>query len=235
MPSETLTRMLILQDRDMKLQNVEGQLAALPAERAAGEAKIAALRGEIEGSRQRLREMEARAKGIEGEMAALEEKLSKYKRQQVMVKKNEEYQALTHEIATAVERVSELESEELEILYALDEARKVQAVEAKLLEQKVDVEKQALARLDEKEARCRGELDGARAAKEEAEAPIGKPALSKYRQVARGIRFPIVVALAEHRCGGCHMKVSGAVDSDVRAAEEITTCDNCGRILYSTY
>jgi predicted nucleic acid-binding Zn-ribbon protein len=225
--------MLILQDRDMKLQQVEGQLAALPAERAACQAKIQELRSQIEGSRQRLLEMEARAKSIEGEMAALEEKMSKYKRQQVLVKKNDEYQALTHEIAAAAAGISQLESDELELLYALDEARKAHAVEVKLLEEKIALEDQGVARLDEKEERCRGELDGARSAKEEAEAAVDRAALSKYRQVARGIRFPIVVELADHRCGGCHMKVSAAIDSDVRAAEEITTCDNCGRILYS--
>ena len=211
----------------MNLQQVEGQLAAIPAERAASPAKIDALKAQIEASRQRLREMEAKAKSLEMEMKGLEDKANKYKTQQLLVKKNEEYQALTHEIESTATRVSELESDEL------DEARQAQQAEAAELAEKIEQEKAVQARIDEKEARCRGELDGARAAKEKAESAVPKPALSKYRQVARGIRFPIVVELSDHKCGGCHMRVSSAIDSQVRHGDEITTCDNCGRILYS--
>lgn len=233
MVSEALTKMLILQDRDMKLQQVEDTLRVIPEERKAALARIDELNARIEATRLRIRELETRSKSIESEMASVEAQIIKYKNQQLQVKKNEEYQALTHEIASAGEKISALESNELEVLYELDEARKVQSVDVKVFADQIDQEKKALARLDEKEELCKGELDQARAAQAAAESQLDNPTRSKYRQVARGLKFPVVVEMTEHKCKGCHMRVSNAIDSEVRSGSEITTCDNCGRILYS--
>lgn len=232
MVSEALTKMLILQDRDMKLQQVEDALQSIPQERAACEARIAKIEEMVTAARQRIKELETKGKGIESEMASVNAQIVKYKNQQLQVKKNEEYQALTHEIENGESKISDLESDELEVLYALDEERnrlvEVEA-EAKL---QIDLEKKELSRLEEKEGRMRGELDAARSAQAEADAQLDNPTRSKYRQVARGLKFPVVVEMQAHKCSGCHMKVSNAVDSEVRSALEITTCDNCGRILY---
>lgn len=232
MVSETLSKMLILQDRDMKLQQVEGLLASIPLERKEALGRIAQLKAQIEAGRQNIKALEARAKGIETEMGSIEAQVIKYKNQQLIVKKNEEYQALIHEIEAAQGRISGLETEELEALYELDEARKQQAESEVKLSEAIELEKKQILRLDEKEARTKGELEGARQAVEKADAALDNPSRSKYRQVARGLKFPVIVELAAHKCSGCHMKVSNAVDGDVRVGKEITTCDNCGRILF---
>ncbi|MDQ8201651.1 C4-type zinc ribbon domain-containing protein [Pelagicoccus sp. SDUM812003] len=225
--------MLILQDRDMKLQQVEDALKNLPVEQRDCQARIETLKAAIEAGRQRIRELETKGKSIETEMASVETQIVKYKNQQLQVKKNEEYQALTHEIETAGRKISDLESEELEVLYELDEARKTHAEEEKRLLGQIEMEQRELAVLREKEERVKGERAAAVSAREAADAELDNPTRSKYLQVARGLAFPIVVEMSAHKCGGCHMRVSNAIDSDVRAAREITTCDNCGRILYS--
>lgn len=235
MVSEILKKMLVLQDRDMKLQQVEGLLVSVPLERQACQARIEELKAKIEGTRLRVKELEARSKGIESEMASIEAQVIKYKNQQLQVKKNEEYQALTHEIGAAGERISALESQELETLYELDEAKKQQVEDEKAFAERIEREKQSIARLDEQEAQLKGQLEGARSAQADAEAELDNPSRSKYRQVARGLKFPVVVELVDRTCRGCHMRVSNAVDSEVRAGSEITTCDSCGRILYSSF
>lgn len=232
MLSETLTKMLILQDRDMKLRQEESALESIPGERRACQKRIDDLKAKMEAAKQRIKELETRSKTIETEMASIEAQVVKYKTQQLQVKKNEEYQALTHEIEMAGEKISGLESDELEVLYELDEARKVQAEETKLFAERIESEKTHLGRLDEKELRVKSELEEARAAQAAADEALEKPARSKYRQIARGVAFPIVVELSAHKCAGCHMRVSNAIDADVRTSDEITTCDNCGRILY---
>lgn len=224
--------MLILQDRDMKLQQVEDALLSIPQERAACQARIAKIEEDLATARQRIKELETKGKGIESEMASVNTQIVKYKNQQLQVKKNEEYQALTHEIANAESKISDMESEELEVLYSLDEERKkLVEIEAEG-KKRIDLEKKELSQLEEKEARMKSELDSARSAQEAADAELDNPSRSKYRQVARGLKFPVVVEMSAHKCSGCHMRVSNAVDSDVRSAQEITTCDNCGRILY---
>ncbi len=232
MVSDALTKMLILQDRDMKLQQVEDALLTIPKEREAAEAKIAGINAAIETARQRIKELETKGKGVETEMASIEAQIVKYKNQQLQVKKNEEYQALIHEIENAGQKISDLESEELEVLYELDEERKRFAESEARSKDEIALEEKTIARLNEREQEVKGELDAAREAKEKADAALDNPSRSKYMQVARGLKFPVIVELSGSSCKGCHMKVSNAILSEVKAAKEITTCDNCGRVLY---
>ncbi|MDQ8183405.1 C4-type zinc ribbon domain-containing protein [Pelagicoccus sp. SDUM812005] len=232
MVSDALTKMLILQDRDMKLQQVEDALQTIPQDRRAAEARIAQIKADVEAARRRIKELETKGKTIETEMASIEAQIVKYKNQQLQVKKNEEYQALIHEIENAGKKISDLESDELEVLYELDEERKRFAEAEAKSRDEIALEEKAIARLNEREGEVRGELEAAREAKAKADAELDNPSRSKYTQVARGLKFPVIVELVGTSCKGCHMKVSNAILSEVKAAKEITTCDNCGRVLY---
>ena len=44
----------------------------------------------------------------------------------------------------------------------------------------------------------------------------------------------VVVGVHKGVCGGCHMKLPAQQLVSCKADEEITTCPNCGRILYYT-
>ena len=232
MPNELITQLLILQDRDMKVRQIEDQLASLPEEKEATKSGIAGLKSQIESGRNRLKELEASGKAIEIEMGQIEGQVVKYKNQQLQVKKNEEYQALIHEIEIAQGKISELEESELEILYELDEARKEWATSEKAILEKIEAEKSFLERLGEKGKNLEAETTGAKEAHEAELAKTPKQSHSIYKRVAMGLKFPIIVALRSGKCAGCHMKVSSAVEYEVKKGEEITTCDNCARILY---
>ena len=124
MPSPAIESLLILQDRDVKRLALEGQLKGVPRDIAAVEAKIAAEKASIEAAKQELRELEVKKKALENEIGSAEGKLAKYRTQQSMVKKNDEYQALGHEIETTEKAIGDFEGQELEIMYLIDEAKK---------------------------------------------------------------------------------------------------------------
>jgi uncharacterized protein len=216
----------------MNLRRIERELTELPLERAATRKKIETLNAQIQAGIQKVREIEVHGKLLESEMGELEEQVLKYKSQQLLVKKNEEYQALTHEIERAQGKVSDLEGKEIELLYELDDGKKEQIREEAESKKKIEVEKRFLERLDEKEANLKGEIDAAKEALAAVEAALDKPSMSVYRRVSRGLKFPIIVAQLDAKCQGCHMKVSSSVEVEVKKGNEITTCDNCGRILY---
>ena len=124
MINPVIQSLLILQDRDLKRLGLEAQLKAVPGDIARVEQKIAAEKAAIEAARTDLRDLEVRKKSIETEIGSAEEKVGRYKTQQLSIRKNDEYQALGHEIATVQGQINELEGKELEIMYAIDEARK---------------------------------------------------------------------------------------------------------------
>lgn len=232
MGSDWMSSLLILQDRDMKLRQIQSQLEDLPKERSAGLAKVKELEDEIARLHEVVKTLELGGKALESEMAAIETQLVKYKNQQLQVKKNEEYKALTHEIELGEGKISDLEGKEIEILYELDEARKVRDESEKEIRERIEAEKSFLGRLDQKEINLKSEIDGARAEFETAETSLDRRLMSAYKRTAMGTKFPIIVPVRGQKCEGCHMKVSSGVDSDARAGKEITTCDNCHRILY---
>jgi uncharacterized protein len=231
MPHPAIPALLILQDRDQVRRGLEAQLQAIPRDRAAVEAKIASEKQAIESARTELKELETKRKGLEGEIRAMEEKLAKYRTQQASVRKNDEYQALGHEIENTQSGISELEERELEVMYAIDNAKVRFAAAEAQLKQNIAGHEARLKTLSERDTNARAELEQAQAAQESARAHVPEPARRLYDRVAQR-HFPAVVALRGGKCAGCHLKVSGEIDAMARKGEELVTCDQCGRIVW---
>jgi uncharacterized protein len=231
MPHVAIPALLILQDRDQMRRGLEAQLQALPRDVAAVEAKIAAERHAIETAKNELRELETRRKGLEGEIRAAEEKLGKYRTQQASVRKNDEYQALGHEIETTQATIGELEGKELEVMFAIDSARERFAAAEAELKANIAGHEARLKTLRERDANLRAELIDAQAALEAARSHVPEPSRRLYDRVATR-HMPAVVALRGGKCAGCHLKVSSEIDANARKGEELVTCDQCGRIVW---
>ena len=223
--------LLILQDRDQARRGVEAQLQAVPREVAAVQGKIAAERQAIESAKDELKQLEAKRKGIDGEIAAANEKLAKYRTQQASVRKNDEFQALGHEIETMQSTIGELESRELEVMFAIDAARDRFATAEAELRTNIVGHEARLKILAEREASLRAELTELEAAIIAAREPVPEPAKRLYDRVAAR-NMPAVAPIRGGKCGGCHLKVSSEVDAQARKGEELATCDQCGRIVW---
>lgn len=234
MLTPVLEKVLVLQDRDAHRRGLEAQLKAVPGEVALVEQKIAAEKAAIETARGELKELETKKKLIETEIGSAEDKLGKYKTQQSQVRKNDEYQALGHEIEHTETAIGELEGRELEIMYAIDEARKRFAAAEATLKQNIAGHQARIAVLNERAATLKGDLDGAAAAFEAARGGIEAPVLRVYdRLAARAL--PVCVPIHGGKCGGCHLKVSSEVESAARgksADGKLAACDQCGRLVY---
>lgn len=233
MVAEWMQKLLILQDRDARRDSVQAQIDRIPSEMEKERARIGEIETALEARARGLKVMEARRLDLEGEVAAVEETIVKYKTQQMQVKKNEEYTALEKEIENQKARVSELEDAELQLMEeieveqeGLEEARESGQAEIATLEAH-------LGRLENNFQASKEELGDAEAAVEACAEEIDADVLNQYRYVKSQIkRPPVVVALKDGRCQGCHLKVSGDVESMARRGMELVRCDSCGRILY---
>jgi predicted nucleic acid-binding Zn-ribbon protein len=234
MLSPALEKLLVLQDRDSRRLALEAQLKAVPREIAAVEQKIAAEKAAIETARTELKELESRKKLLEVDIGAAEDKVAKYKNQQMQVKKNDEYQALGHEIITTQEAIGALEEQELQVMYRIDEAKKKFAAAEGVLKQNIAGHEERIRNLREKEKNTTAELESARAEVATARAPIEEFALKIYDRVAIH-KQPVCVPIHGGKCGGCHLKVSSEVESASRGKNpdiKLPVCDQCGRIVY---
>jgi len=236
MLTPVLEKLLILQDRDIRRRSLEAQLKAVPQEIALVEQKIAGEKAAIDAAKSELKELETKKKLIETEIGVTEGKLAKYRTQQSQVRKNDEYQALGHEIEAGEAAISAFEEQELAVMYSIDEAKKKFAAAEAVLKANISGHESRIKSLKERETNVSGELKSAQAALEVAREPDGESRLKVYdRNAIRNM--PAVVAVHGGKCGGCHLKVSSEVESAARgkgadATTPLPTCDQCGRIVY---
>ncbi len=234
MLTPVLEKVLVLQDRDAHRRGLEAQLKAVPGDIALVEQKIAAEKAAIETARGELKELETKKKLLETEIGSAEDKLGKYKTQQSQVRKNDEYQALGQEIEHTEKAIGALEGQELEIMYAIDEAKKRFVAAEATLKQNIAGHQARIAVLNERAATLKGELDGAMAAFQTARGGLEDLVLRVYdRLAARAL--PVCVPIHGGKCGGCHLKVSSEVESAARGKAtdgKLAACDQCGRLVY---
>lgn len=223
--------LLILQDRESTRRGLEQNLGAVPVEQARVQAKIDAEKAAIEAAKSEWQELESKKKLLETEIGGVEDKLAKYKTQQSLVKKNDEYQALGHEIENSESEISRLEEQELEIMYEIDGAKERFAAAEKELQDNIADHQDRLNVLAERESSLKAEMADAEGAVAAAREEVPTKALRLFDQVAERT-FPAVCAVNGGKCDGCHLKVSGEAEGVARKGEELARCDQCGRIIW---
>lgn len=226
-----LEKLLILQNRDQHRLALEAQLKAVPGDVERVQQKIAAEKAAIETARTEVRELETQKKLLETEIGSAEEKLAKYRTQQLQVRKNEEYQALGHEIETTKAAIEGLEEKELGILFQIDEAKKRFVAGEAVLKANIAGHESRLKTLAEREANLRAELEAAQAAVAAARPAVDDLSLRLYDRVSAR-QMPACVPVRGGNCGGCHLKLSNENDAVARKGEKLATCDQCGRIVW---
>lgn len=234
MLTPALEKVLILQERDARRRALDGQLKAVPGEIALVEQKIASEKAAIETAKAEWNSLESSKKLLETEIGSAETMLAKYKTQQSQVRKNDEYQALGHEIETKEMQISEMEGRELELMYAIDEAKKKFVAAEAELKQQITGHRARIAALKERATSLESELAGVVQEFEAARTPLEAMVLRLYDRIA--VRsMPVCVPIHGGKCGGCHLKVSSEVESGARgksADGQLATCDQCGRLVY---
>ena len=227
-----MSALLALQERDLEYRKALRSLREVPVERAGIEKRIATEEERLQTARRSLKEAEVNRQKMEAEAEQATEKINRLKNQQLQVRKNEEYEALTHEIQALEDTVGRIEDEELTLLDSIDREKEALAeIETKVNREiehlRADVEK---VNSLEKEERDR--IDALKTKVDTMREQVEPKLLARYDSLSTQIkRPPVVVPLENQTCGGCHLRVSNEVESSVRNFQAIT-CDQCGRLLY---
>jgi predicted nucleic acid-binding Zn-ribbon protein len=232
MASVSIVKLLELQERDTRRLTIEQQLKNLPREVAAVEARIAAERAAIEAAKAEWHGLESKKKLLEVDIKSAEEKVAKYRVQQSQVRKNDEYQALTHEIETTQATIGTLEEEEIGVMFTIDEAKKRFGAAEAELKQNISGHESRIRTLREREKQLQGDFKAAQEAVAATRPEVPEAQLRIYDRVAVKPGHPVCVPVKGAKCGGCHLKVPTHIEVMAKTGSEIATCDQCGRIVY---
>ena len=234
MLDSVIEKLLALQECDARRDNIQSQLERIPVEIARSEQNIQNDLEAIEAAKNAVRELEVRRKNLDTEIKQAEEQIARYKTQQLQVKKNEEYQALQHEINNLVGKISDLEDSEIAIMLESDEA--VEKAKKEEVERKRSIEdlKTLISKREQHREEFKAGLENAVAAVESAAAELDEKSMRVYQYVKKKARRPpFVVPLEGQKCTGCHLRVPNEIKAEMLKAKELVRCNNCSRILYS--
>ena len=232
MAAFSIATLLVLQERDSRRLALEHQLQSVPREIAAVEARIAAEKQAIETAKAEWYGLESKKKLLETEILSAEGKVAKYRTQQLEVRKNDEYRALTHEIETTEAVIGGYEEDELKIMFEIDEAKKRFATAEAELKKNISGHEAKIRTLRERETQLQTELKAAIESIAVARPEVPEPQLRIYDRIAVKPGHPVCVTVNGGKCGGCHLKVPTHIEVMAKTGSEIATCDQCGRVVY---
>jgi len=212
-----------------KLRSVRGEL---PMEVHDLEDEIIGLETRIENTNNSIQELKAAIESFKAKIQECNNLILKYESQQMHVKNNREYVAISKEmelqkleIMAAEKRIKEIKAEI---------AEKDQSIEAnnhELIDKKKDlVEKEReltdiIGETEKEEA----EINLIR---ENAQKDIEERLLKAYNKIRTTYQNNLaVVAIERDACGGCFSQIPPQRQLDVRLHLKIIACENCGRIL----
>ena len=222
-----------LQQVDLQLQEVLELKGDLPSIVAELEAKAGELKAKIKELNEFIKKSKVDRDKADGEIIDLAEKIEKYKSQQLQVKSNKQYDALTKEIETAEERTSLLEKSMAEIEGKMLVAKSdIDACSAQLDEfsGELDEKKKELREVNKEHEKEELKLQHER---DKLLSRIEKSDLVRYERIKTAKNGKAVVPVRRGACGGCFNRVPPQKILEIRQNQKFFVCEHCGRILVS--
>jgi predicted nucleic acid-binding Zn-ribbon protein len=232
MINPTVEALLVLQERDVKVAALSGELENIPNQIETVEDELARHTAKFDEVKNRTRQIEADRKKFDLEVQSKQATIARYKSQQQQTRKNDEFAALNHEIEHTEKEISTLEDQELELMEAYEKGQVVVAQAQKELAAFQEKAKQKKADLDKRTAVVTAELAAVKEKQAAAEGAVDPEALSRYRRILKSKKDVAIVPIHGGACGGCHMKLTSQTVLSAKGSEGLTACENCGRLVY---
>lgn len=222
-----------LQQIDSQLQEVHELKGDLPGIVAELEEKAKVHSDKIKELTNIMKQSKIQRDAADVEIIDLQEKVEKYKGQQLHVKSNKQYDALTKEIEMAEERSVKLEKE-MEVLEGRMQVAKTDLEAAKLLHEEVAAE------LEEKQKEL-GVINSEhedeelrlKHQREKVLVRVDKMDYERYERIRRAKNGKAVVAIKRGACAGCFKSVPPQKILEIRQNSRFYICEHCGRIIVS--
>jgi uncharacterized protein len=227
-----LEQLLVLQDRQQRIKQIQTEVETLPLQKKSLEAQLAASVAGVEALKQKARKVEMDRKKLELDVGTRNESISRLKTQQYQTRKNDEFQAIGHEIERYENEIRKIEDEELELMIEADKLRADLGVEEKKAATVRESVTRQTADLEAKSKTLESRLEELTKERAEIAGKIDEDLLGRFERLFKSKGDAVVVPLEHEVCTGCHMKVTTQTAHRAKAGKEIVSCDNCGRILY---
>jgi len=220
-----------LQELDLKIDALNGDVKSLEDGVAALEAEVAEAEVTIQARNEELAALEEEKRLVEENLVTEGDNIERSEVRLKEIKTQKEYQAVSKEITTAKKLKAELEEQVLHKISLIDGMRSD-------LNDRQEKLQSLVQNISERKAELQAQIDQLRAAvatettvREDAVKTLPASVVKRYtllRQQRRGIA---VVEAREGCCSGCHMNLPPQLYNSLYRGDDIITCPHCQRIL----
>ncbi len=231
---EKLDALLKLQRVDLRIIELERDLARIPASRLAVEQKREEAQARVDRTHDGVADADRERRQLDRQIQALESDREKFLVQQAMVKTNKEYMALTAEIKRCATQVADAEDRLLGLLEAEEGERALVAqAESEFGEASAFIEAE-LSRMDGRKNDIEEQLGSSREERVRAAESADASLHQLYEQIRVSKGGLAVAEIHNGACGGCFQAVPPQKLADVRRQARVVHCEYCGRIVMGT-
>lgn len=226
--------LLILQGKDQAIRKLRRELQRIPLEEDDARGRLRDDQAAVAAVKEKLLNNEVAIKKLELDIETRRTTVTRLKNQQFETKKNEEYRALGNEVVRYEGEVSRLEDQQLELMEVADGLKVALQEAQRKLDSSQNLVDDELAQLAARRDNCEAQIAQVITERAAAAAKVDDDLLSRYDRTLASKKDAALVPLQHGTtCGGCHMKITSATASAVKAEKVvIVTCEQCGRILY---
>ena len=230
--AQKLEALLKLQTIDSALDNIKKVRGDLPEEVRDLEDEIIGMETRLSKFQQEIETLDEQISGYKNAKKESEKLIIKYKEQQMNVRNNREFEAISKEVELqgiemeiADKRIKEID---FKVLNKNDE---VAGVESALFERKKDLE------IKQKELEliiAESEEDEQKSLKDREKALkiVDARLLKSYEKLRGNARNGLAVVMVKRgACGGCFSSVPPQRQTDIKDKKKIIVCEHCGRIF----
>ena len=227
-----IEQLLIIQDRDQKLKELNSDIERLPLEELQAKERLKAATTSVEISEKTFMENEIAMKNIELDIDTRKDSITKLKVQQMQTKKNDEFAVMEHSINNYQIEIVKLEDSQLELMEKGENLSESLQHNKDNLAQDQKIVDSELSVIAERKKHFSQKIDELSIDREKISSSVEPDLLDRYNRIFKSKKSDAVSELINDICSGCHMKVTPSTALAVRAEKVVTTCDQCGRILY---
>ncbi len=230
--NESIKQLLSLQDRDLELDKLKADVAAIPGKITALKGQIQAEKTALENAKKDLVTLQGTKKEHEANLDSQENAIRKHTGDLNAIKSNDAYKAMLGEIEKAKQTKSALEDQILQVMEQIDQANRVWK-EKEVVSKKTESDlQQQISSWENKQKELEQQITVKQGEREQASGTLPKALGEQYGRLRAGRRGAAVVPIRNEQCSGCHMKVSPNLINEVRRGQKLMICESCSRIVY---
>lgn len=221
-----------LQEIEISLLRSRQRLEAIAAALTQNEA-VQAATSLVETQQKALSPLQASVRNLDLEIRSTAEKASQSEDDLYSgrIKNPKQMQELEQEIASLKKRHSELETELLETMFAVEEAESTLGEAQSQLEAVTQNWQQEHGALLEEQAQLEAYIKQLQANRKQALQDIKAESLKMYETLKPRKHNQPIALMTSGTCGLCGVAQNLSVEREVRQGQKLVTCTNCGRIL----